>query len=80
MNKRNLFYFILLVLGIAISFAVLFFVLKKDICFITENIVVEIFTGCIFALPVYVIVFFSKETKYSLNDILFDTKKWRIVK
>lgn len=72
MKNKKIIIIITTVLGIIFSSIVLYFYFKKSGKFLLENGLVSIFTGCIFALPTYIIdMFFCKDIYNRVNDKMY---------
>lgn len=78
MKKKDLILLILIVIGIIISNIVLFCTFEKSICEVLETTVFSILTGCVFALPTYIVsMYFNKSVYSDINTIFL--KCFRIV-
>ncbi len=69
MSKKEVFLFVLLALGIIISSILLVHVFQYNCCLLFEDILLAVLTGCVFAVPVYIVnALYSKNTYNAIND------------
>ena len=69
MSKKEVLLFVLLAFGIIISSILLALVFEYNCCLLFENILLAILTGCVFAVPVYIVnALYSKNTYNAIND------------